>query len=51
MTVSGCVECGADSYSEAGAVGIESCTGCPGSKTSPAGSTSVADCKYGNGKI
>ena len=44
MTVDGCEECGADSYSEDGADG---CTSCPDGMVSPAGSASEDDCYYG----
>ena len=41
---SGCQQCGANTYSGAGA---ETCTPCPDNKISAAGSTSEAHCKYG----
>ena len=42
-TDTGCVQCEENTYIEDGA---ESCTECPGDKTSKAGSTSESDC-YG----
>ena len=44
MTESGCVECGANTYSGDEAT---ECTPCPDSKVSAAGSTSEADCQHG----
>ena len=45
MTENGCVQCGENTYSGAGA---SSCTSCPDDMISAAGSTSEADCEYGN---
>ena len=44
MTENGCVQCGENTYSGAGA---SSCTSCPDDMISAAGSTSEADCEYG----
>ena len=44
MTESGCVECGANTYSVDAAA---ECTSCPDNKVSAAGSTSEAYCRYG----
>ena len=44
MTENGCVQCGENTYSGAGA---SSCTSCAEGKISAAGSTSEADCAYG----
>ena len=45
MTVSGCQQCGENSFSGDGA---SSCDSCPEGKVSSAGSSSVDDCYYGN---
>ena len=45
MTESGCVECGANTYSSDAAA---ECTSCPEGKVSAAGSTSEDDCQYGS---
>ena len=44
MTESGCVECGANTYSGDAAA---ECISCPDNKVSAAGSTSEAYCRYG----
>ena len=44
MTESGCVECGANTYSGDAAT---ECASCPDKKLSAVGSTSEADCQYG----
>ena len=44
MAESGCVECGANTYSGNAAT---ECTPCPDSKVSAPWSTSGADCQYG----
>ena len=48
MTVSGCQQCGENSYSGDGA---SSCTSCPEGKVSAAGSASEDDCEYGKTKL
>ena len=45
MTENGCQQCGENTYSGDGA---SSCTSCPDDMISAAGSTSEADCEYGN---
>ena len=44
MTENGCQQCGGNTY---GAAGASSCTSCPDDMVSAAGSTSEADCEYG----
>ena len=44
MTESGCLECGANTYSSDAAT---ECTPCPVNKVSAAGSKSDADCRHG----
>ena len=44
MTENGCQQCGENTFSGAGA---PSCTSCPDDMISAAGSTSEADCEYG----
>ena len=45
MHESGCVECGANTYSSDAAT---ECASCPDNKVSAAGSNSEADCQYGS---
>ena len=45
MAESGCVECGANTYSGDAAT---ECTSCTEGKVSAVGSTSEADCQYGS---
>ena len=44
MTVSGCQQCGENSYSGDGA---SSCISCPDGQVSDSGSKAIDDCQYG----